>query len=89
MNNENIINSKDVLQKNNDKFSNVVKTLTTSSVSRTTNQRHSIDKNTLEEKITCSSKYATCYKLKVKRFQNISIIFQYFYTINSCQLYLL
>ncbi|KAL2734059.1 EF-hand calcium-binding domain-containing protein 10-like [Vespula squamosa] len=63
MNNENI-NNKDVSRKNIDKFSNVVKPLTTSLVSRKTNQQHSIDKNTLGEKIKCSSKYATCYKLK-------------------------
>lgn len=75
MNDENIINNKDVLQKDIDKFSNVVEALTTSSVSRKTNQRHSIDKNTLEERIRCNSKNATCYKLRVRQFQNIQIIF--------------
>lgn len=93
MNDENIINNKDVLQKDIDKFSNVVEALTTSSVSRKTNQRHSIDKNTLEERIRCNSKNATCYKLRVRQFQNIQIIFInlsiLFLTINSCQLYIL
>lgn len=71
MNDENIINNKDVLQKDIDKCSNVVEALTTSSVSRKTNQRYSIDKNTLGERIRCNSKKAICYKLRVRQFQNI------------------